>query len=120
MPMLKPSTRTTRSLARPRLARVSTGWKVASGAIATIATAIGILTTLGVIRGDNGPAPSAAIASAAIKATDSGSSKVLVTIIETPAGAPAGSGGTTIAAGAFDFRRGRGRMEYDFSRRKGL
>jgi hypothetical protein len=104
-----------------KVERIGAGWKVSSGAIATIAAAFGVLTTLGVIRGgDDPPAPSAAIASAAAKATDSGSSKVLVTIIESPTGGSARAGGTTIGAGAFDFRRGRGRMEYDFSRRKGL
>jgi hypothetical protein len=104
-----------------RIERIGASWKVSSGAVATIAAAFGVLTTLGVIRGsDDAPAPSAAIASAAVKAADSGSSKVLVTIIEKPTGGSAGAGGTTIGAGAFDFRRGRGRVEYDFSRRKGL
>jgi hypothetical protein len=102
---------------RAKLARVSTGWKFTSGAIATIATAVGVLATFGVVGGGPGaPAPALAIASAAAKATDSGTSRVLVTVIKTRTGAAPGSGDTILGAGEFDYRRGRGRLEYDLSR----
>jgi hypothetical protein len=100
--------------------RTSVGFRVASGALATVATAVGLLATLGVIGGATETSASAAVASAASKASGAGSSKVLVTIVETPSGTPTGPAQTTLAAGSFDFRRGRGRMEYDYSRRKGL
>jgi hypothetical protein len=100
-----------------KLDRVGAGWKFTSGALGTIATAVGLLATFGVIGGGAGaPAPGVAIASAATKASDSGSSKVLVTVSKTPTGAAPGSGGTVMGAGEFDYRRGRGRLEYDLSR----
>lgn len=92
-----------------------------SGVIATVATAVGVLTTFGIV-GDGGgaPPPAVAVASAAAKAGDASSSRVLVTVIDTRAGAPAGSGTKTLGAGEYDYRRGRGRMEYDLSQQKGL
>src|SRR4051794_20059910 len=58
------------------LSRIGVGWKLTSGAIATIATAIGVLATFGVVGGGPGAPPAAvAIASAATKSSDSGSSK---------------------------------------------
>src|SRR4051812_46954099 len=120
-PPARPDARAPDEVERPakrgKLAEISAGWKFTSGAIATIATAIGVLATFGVVGGGPGaPPPAVAIASAATKASDSGSSKVLVTIIKTRTGAAPGSGATTIGAGEFDYRRGRGRLEYDLSR----
>ena len=104
---------------RRRLARVDAGWKVVSGVIATIATAVGMLTTFGILGGGSGPPPAVAVTSAAAKAADSGSSRILVTVMETRAGSPAGSGTMTLGAGEYDYRRGRGQMEYDLSQQKG-
>src|SRR4051794_38325731 len=118
---VRPDARTPRTVepsAKPgKLARIGAGWKLTSGAVATVATVIGALATFGVVGGGAGAAPpGVAIAAAAAKASNSGSSKVLVTVIKTRAGAPPGSGGTTLGAGEFDYRRGRGRLEYDLSR----
>jgi hypothetical protein len=116
----RPDARTPGAVERPakgKLARIGAGWQFTSGAIATIATAIGALAAFGIVGGGAGaPPPAVAIASAATKASDSGSSKVLVTVIKTRAGAAPGSGATTLGAGEFDYRRGRGRLEYDLSR----
>lgn len=103
-----------------RFARISTGWKGISGVIATIGTAVGVLTTLGLIGGGGGAAgPSEAVASAASKTAQAGSSSLRVMVIETPRGAAAGSGDTIVGSGQLDYREGRGRIEYDLSRRRG-
>lgn len=99
---------------------ISTGWKGISGVVATIATAVGVLTTLGLVGGDGGaPGPADAVASAASKTAKAGSSTVRVSIFEAPRGASEGRGETIVGTGAFDYREGRAQMEFDLSRRTG-
>ncbi|HEX8073824.1 MAG TPA: hypothetical protein VF545_02480 [Thermoleophilaceae bacterium] len=102
-----------------RLARVSAGWKAVSGAVATIATAVGVLTTLGLVGGGGGgPGPSDAMAAAASKTATAGSSTLQVSITRTPRGAAAAD--TIVGRGEIDYRGGRGRMEWDLSNSPGL
>jgi hypothetical protein len=92
----------------PKDSREAAKW--ISGIVATAATIIGALATLGVI---GGTAPGEAVAHAAEKARDAGSS--LVRLEMTVPGDQPSSGSKVEADGALDYTSGRGSFDYELT-----
>lgn len=102
-----------------RLARIGASWKTVSGVVATVGTAVGVLATLGLVGGGGGSAGAeAAIASGVAKTADASTFRLRYTTTTTPRSDPGGKS-TIVGDGEFDYRAGRGRMEFDLSRSAG-
>lgn len=92
----------------PKDSREAAKW--ISGIIATAAAIIGALATLGIL---GGAAPGEAVAQAAERVRDAGSS--LVRLEMTVPGEEPGSESTVEARGALDYNSGRGRFDYELT-----
>ncbi|HEX8647983.1 MAG TPA: hypothetical protein VF715_13905 [Thermoleophilaceae bacterium] len=101
-----------------RFHRVSAGWKAASGVVATVGTAVGILATLGVIGGGEPVTPSDAIAGAT-KNVNASSFRLRVSMTEIPSSG-ASRASTIVGDGQLDYGASRGHMQYDLSQSTGI